>query len=188
MEFKARYILLLLIVGPVLSQAQFRLPPFEINLKAGYSVMITDGGPQMINLQGGLHVPINQYISVGWLYARTAYGTAYDDEVDKDYTTQELITGPEVRISGGRSRKLRPYLVLSYAKFEIVTDYESYRNASKSSALGGHLGLMLKLGNKMYLNLIEVGMRKLSDEPFWINENAQVEIKTGLSYNFGKKK
>lgn len=181
---------MILIFLTIAAQAQFNLPPFEINIKGGFSALITDDeGPQMINVQGGLHVPINQYISVGWMYARTAYGTVHNGDVDQDYRTQELITGPELRISGGRSRKLRPYLVLSYTKFEIVTDYEAYRDASKTNAFGAHFGLMLKLGNRMYLNLIEVGGRKLSDEPFWLpNGNIQAEIKTGLTYNFGKKK
>lgn len=169
--------------------AQFRLPPFEVGLKGGFAAILATSDITAINAQGEIHLPINQHISVGWIYARTVYGTNYDNTQDKDYNTRELITGPELRISAGRARKLRPYLTLSYTKFEIVTDFENYRNANKSNALGAHFGLMLKLGSRMYLNLLEAGVRKLSKEPFWMPDgNLQIEFKTGLSYNFGKKK
>jgi hypothetical protein len=193
MNRKFSCLLILVAALTMQANAQFRLPPFEINVKGGFTSLLSkDYNTQMINVQGGVQVPINQFISVGWIYARTAYGNTRNNSSEtsnKDYNTQELITGPEVRISTGRSRKLRPYLSLSYTKFQIVTDYEGYRNASKTNAMGIHAGLMLKLGGRMYLNLIEGGARKLADEPFWLTKgNIQIEIKTGLTYNFGKKK
>lgn len=190
---KVSTIFLLLVAVAVDLRAQLRVPPFELNVKGTFNALISDNNETlMIGAQGGIDVPINQYIAVGWMYARTFYGSTHNGDKDANntnYDTQELITGPEIRISTGRSRKFRPYGALSYTRFEIVTDYGSYRNANKTTAWSVQAGLMMKLGGKMYWNLVEAAYRTIADEPFWIpGGNRQLEFKTGLTYNFGRRK
>jgi hypothetical protein len=50
---------------------------------------------------------------------------------------------------------------------------------------------MRRLRNNLYLNVIELGVKVMSDEIFWFNASQAkfiAEAKMGLTYNIGKRK
>ena len=86
---------------------------------------------------------------------------------------------------------MRYYLSVNYGQVELVQDNEIYRTAGKSNAFGGSIGMMRRLSNNLYLNIIELGVKVMSDEIFWFNTTKDkfiVDAKTGLTYNIGKRK
>ena len=97
--------------------------------------------------------------------------------------------GPTVRISSGRIKNWRPYLNLSFLAVEYVEDKGGYRQAHKTNAGGVGIGIMRRLSNKLYWNVLELSGNILSEKIFWLTEsNLIVEAKTGFTYNFGKLK
>lgn len=189
-----RLVTIIVLIGvSVSARAQFSVPPFDVEIKGGISGFPTSKWDYMgIGYKAGVHVHLNQHVAIGWTYMRST-GNASEDSGDnifptEDFKTTELSTGPSLRLSTGRSRKMRPYIALSYSKVEVVTDRGDYRYSIKTNAPGASVGMLVKLGNKMYINLFEVTYRKLSDKVFWLDAQGQLEIKAGLLYNLGKKK
>lgn len=173
---------------------QFRLPSFDIEAKGGVGGFPnTQWDYLLTNYQTGIHIHINQHLAIGWTYSRGSGTTSRTGNQDifvnsEKYDTKELITGLDLRLSAGRTKKLRPYIALHYTKVEVVTDLVDYRQSVKTNAIGGSAGLLLKLGNKMYLNLIDITGRYLSEEPFWLNERVHLEFRAGLLYNISRRK
>jgi hypothetical protein len=56
------------------------------------------------------------------------------------------------------------------------------------SAYGASIGIMRRYGNHLYWNVFEAGVRQLSEKLFWGDSAFLLEIKTGFTYNIGKKK
>ena len=201
MGYKKKLYLLALLLVPLLVQAQLRLPTMDVEAKFNFNIFPAAGSTTVDNMQttgfsGALNVHVNQYIGLGWFYQRSISGsTKYQNqdggnESSKD--SQLLLTGPVLRISTGRGNNWRPYLALSYSKVEIVQSNGGYNVAAKTNAVGANLGIMRRLGNRLYWSVIEAGVKMVKEPPFWFGSKdtnvPMLEAKTGFTYNFGKRK
>lgn len=198
MVIKKPIILVLLVFSVVtLVNAQFQLPQFDVELKVQQNIIPFSGGEYLnyfetTNLYSAAHVQVGQHLAIGGFYSRSFRGTerfSYKTE-DVYHDALNLTKGIEIRFSTGRAKKWRKYIALNYSQIEIVEDNIDYRLASKTNAFGGSLGIMRKLSNKLYLTIIELGVKALSDEIFWFNssDKLMIDAKMGLLYNIGKKK
>lgn len=183
------------------SYAQLKIPTFDVELKINQN-MIPGGGDEngtllfleTTNLHAGAHIQINQYIALGGFYSRNFRGNSlmgFDDSRQDNYRDVNfLMKGLDIRLSTGRAKNWRKYLAVNFSQVELVQVNESFRLADKSNAFGGNLGIMRKLSNNLYLNLIELGVKVMSDEIFWFNTSDKIIIdaKMGLTYNIGKRK
>lgn len=202
-NFTGYSLTLLMAVLTTISQAQFSFPKFDVELNGGFAKISADqtvdnnysiNDVLAMNLQAAAHWQINQNIGLGWTYSKSLSGSISYGSIDNGTTvsTQNiylLMYGPTVRISSGRIKNWRPYLNLSLLAVEYVEDKEGYRQAHKTNAGGVGVGIMRRLGNKLYWNVLELSGNVLSEKIFWLTEsNLIVEAKTGFTYNFGKLK
>lgn len=179
---------------------QFRLPQFDVELKAHQNIVPgngSNGGIELFeatNLYSALHIQISQHLGIGAYYSKSLRGMAkyHDDQLgsSSSETGELLLKGLDIRLSTGRSKNWRKYMSLNYSKIEIVEDNVDFRYAAKTNAFGASIGIMRKLGNKLYLTVIEVGAKSLSDKPFWfgLSDNIMLDVKMGLLYNFDRRK
>jgi hypothetical protein len=98
--------------------------------------------------------------------------------------------GANLRVSAGRAPKLRPYLQLKYFWLETVVQYPGYRIATDRKGYGGGVGLMLRVSNKLYINLIEAEVNMVTDAGSLLFSGGEVfpQFRAGLTYNFSKRK
>jgi Outer membrane protein beta-barrel domain len=192
-------VLLLLLMSGISVNAQFQLPQFDVEIKGQQNLIPGDGQndgdlqvAETTNIYGAAHVQLGQHIAVGGFFSKSLRGTGKFSLGQGDVTHDILFLqkGIDLRLSTGRARNWRPYLSLNYSKIEIVEDNGGYRIASKTNAFGGSLGIMRKLGSKLYLTVIELGAKSMSDEIFWFSTSDKliIDLKMGLLYNIGKKK
>jgi len=200
-----------LIISFNLLNAQFKLPPMDIQFKPGGNFINGDSDNQQlaaIDLTGSFYIHVNQYLAGGIFLTRSVFGEYFDEgnvevgtskgafssgfnqsDFDGNYQNDAdiLIYGFSVRLSTGRVGKWRPYLNLNYFKFEVVNHFENFNFSAESNGFGVDLGLMLKLSDKFYLNLIEGSIKKLQDEIFFMGEDLTLfQARIGVTYNFGK--
>jgi hypothetical protein len=177
------------VASPVI--AQFRLPQIDVDLKGAYSLF--DAGSdenvdhiRQTSVQGSVHVAISQHVAVGAFYMKGISG-GIDHKNGNSTNTQNdlktLMTGFDIRLSAGRSVKWRPYLLLSYSKVEFVETYNGLNLAHSTPALGVNVGVMLRLSNSFYWNVVEVGAKSFSQKVYWLDTDFTAEVKTGLTYN-----
>lgn len=198
------------IIGtPVFSQ--FHLPPLEIQIKGGitgreieYIRPYTNGGGQTDHVYYEYIAPtvsadinwnITQHFAAGAYWVMGIPGNNNYKWTDSNWSTsgngaashQEY--GIKLRGYTGRARTLRPFVEIAYGKWEMYIEQNGYRMANSTAAFGTTLGLMIKLGSKLYLVLPQLNVRFRS-EPFYFESNNQpfLEIVGGLSYNLGKRK
>lgn len=183
----------------ITANSQIRIPPFDFELKLHQSFFPGSGEDEGLevfaatNLQGGLHWQISQHLAVGGFYSRSLAATAKYWGAGGSKQTKngfQLVKGIDVRLSSGRAKKWRTFIALNYSQIEVIEDAENYRFAAKTGSLGASLGIMLKLGNKLYLNLIELNGQVVSDPPFWFNTDTDILVgaKMGLLYNLDFRK
>jgi hypothetical protein len=182
--------------------AQFQIPLLDVEVKASENLFPGNDNPpytlraiETTNLHLAAHVQINQHIAIGWIYSSSMRGSGFNDPNDfkfnfggGDSKALTLFTGPDIRLSAGRAVRWRPYLSVNYCKAQIVEDKVNYRLADNTSAIGGSFGLMRRMGNHLYWNVFEIGGKVLQSAPFWSQRNAILDIKTGFTYNMGKRK
>ncbi len=179
--------------------SQIKLPTFDVELKIQQNLTPgegqNDGDIEFVettNFYGGAHVQINQHIALGFFYSRSfrGVGRVHYENSSVDQEVLQLQKGIDVRFSTSRAKKWRKYLSINYSQVEMVQVYESYRLADKSNAFGFNLGIMCKLSNNLYLNVIELGVKLMSDYIFWFGSenNGIIDAKMGLTYNIGKRK
>lgn len=197
---RATTIIILLVGVCINSRAQLRLPTFDIELKGQQNLLPGSGGSgnfdvfESTNWHGGAHIQIGQHFAVGAFYSRSFRGSDhYRDDNNSTSATKDgllLLKGIDIRVSTSRAKNWRKYMAINYSKLEVVEDNVDYRLAAKSNAIGASVGIMRKLSNKLYLTVIELGVKKLSTEIFWVGSNSQVivDAKMGLLYNIGKRK
>jgi hypothetical protein len=198
MAFKSYLIVAwFLLLGSKTTHAQFQLPIFDMELKVHQTLFPIAGERtgeteliETTNMYGGAHVQINQYVAVGGFYSRSFRGMATIRRLESE---EALFAqkGLDVRLSTGRAKKWRPYLVVSYSHIEIVQVSESYRLAYQSNAIGATLGIMRRLGNNLYFNVIEFRGQYLHDDIWFAGEdkmNFFLDAKMGLTYIIGKRK
>ncbi len=186
-----------------LTFGQFRLPSFDISIKPVYlgvtDAYRTNGRDQnfmyeSMGLQGEIHLQISQQLAIGWVYNRSAYANYHEKDsgggsvVDKD--GQHLYYGLDLRLSGGRASKYRPYIQGKYYWMEIVVNQTGYRTAAAWNGVAGGLGLMRRVNNKLYINLIEVEVNMImpSDAVMFQRDDVFPQFRAGLTYNFSKRK
>lgn len=184
---------------------QFSLPRIDIEAKFSQSVIPGNNGDEnnnfplkaieTTNLQLAAHWQIKQYLALGWVYCGSLRGSAFNGTDFKfnfgkgDSKALTSYNGIDLRLSTGRANRWRPYLSLNYGRAEIVEDKGSIRLATKTNAFGGGLGVMRRMGSRLYWNVLEASFKKFSDKLFWANEGSfMIELKMGLTYNIGKKK
>lgn len=179
--------------------AQLQIPAFDAELKFNQTLMPGDGryegDIEFIEATGihlGAHVIINQHLAIGGFYSRSFRGVAKINSIDNQ-EIQLLQKGFDVRVSTSRAKKWRHYLDVSYSINEIVQQGESLRLADKFNAIGFSYGIMRRLSNNLYLNVIELGARMRTGEPIWFASGMEdidifMDAKIGLIYNIGKRK
>jgi len=189
---------LIFAIATVVASAQFRLPQFDVEVKGQQNLLPGSGGNgnmdffETSNYYLGAHVQISQHFAVGGFYSNSFRGAdRYSgDNFSIDNKGQLLLKGLDVRLSSGRSKNWRKYLTLNYSKVQLVEDNGDYRLATKVNAIGASLGIMRKLSNKLYLTVIELGVKSLSEEIFWAGSSNKImlDAKMGVLYNIGKRK
>jgi len=195
------WILILFLLCTHAGFAQFSLPTFDVELKAHQTLVPGSGDNngelefvETTNLYSAVHVQINQYIAIGGYYSRSFRGNSAFrfNEGNIEQKAIQLQTGLDIRFSTSRAKNWRKYLALSYGQIEMVTVSETLRYGDKTKAFGGNLGIMRRLSNNLYLTVMELGVRVMSDDIFWFNSTdsqvVMVDAKIGLTYNIGKKK
>lgn len=185
-----------------LSYAQLRIPIFDVELNIQQNEIPGEGREdgdigfaESTNVYAGVHVQINQHIALGGFYSRSFRGEGKIQNTNGGNSVYRevlhLQKGMDVRLSSRRAKKWRKYLVVSYSQVELVQVGEAFRLADKSNAFGSRLGIMRKLSNNLYLNMIDLGSTVITDDIFWFGSTSHIVIfdaKMGLTYNIGKKK
>ncbi|MEP2670107.1 MAG: outer membrane beta-barrel protein [Cyclobacteriaceae bacterium] len=173
--------------------AQLRIPSMDVSLKGGYSLLTsTTTDVEGVIFSGSLLVHINEIIAVGPYFSRDLEVNSIEftntgDEIKN--TAHVSVLGLTARLSTNRNGRVRPYLNLIFYQMELVNDYETYRLAQKTAGFAGGVGLMIKLNRNLYLNAVEATVYQLGDDIFFLEGAKQVlQLQTGLSYNFGRKK
>jgi len=184
---KAIFIILFLLLA-IPSVAQLKIPTGDIGLKTGFT---TDSNYDllMVDIRGEANVHIIQYVSIGFFYSRSVFGEYINQSADLDLATDQLVYGGKLQASLGRIPKFRPYVFLSYSKLEMVQELEASRLAFETSGISFGAGLMLKLNDRLYMNLIEFEFRPINDEIFFYNDPIEVDqlaIRFGANYTIGK--
>jgi hypothetical protein len=199
---KLLVIFALLVTTPAISQ--FRLPSFEIAIKPGYMMIHEDKNVdghsynhiyENLSIQGEVSLHIGQRLAVGWFYNRNFFSNYRTETYDggpiaADREGKHLMYGANVRLSGGRSARLRPYLQLKYFWLETVITYPGYRVASDLNGCTAGVGLMLRASNKLYINLIEAELNMFLNNNQMLFKQTDVfpVLRAGLTYNFSKRK
>jgi hypothetical protein len=183
--------------------AQFQLPRIDLEVKVSENISPGGGDNQQYSLRAlettnlhlATHIQINQHIAVGWFYSTSIRGNGYNAPHDfkfnfgsGDTKALSFFTGPDIRISAGRATRWRPYLSINYCKAQIIEDKGTYRLATNVNAFGGSFGIMRRMSNRLYWNVIEIGGRKLSQKIYWQENGFLLDLKMGFTYNIGKKK
>jgi len=174
------------------ASAQFRLPQIDIEAKGVGSIFDAGNNESISDIaaisgQGAFHVQVNQHIALGVVYAKSFLGKVHHQDGNHATTAKNdlklLMTGLDLRLSAGRSVKWRPYLSLNYSKVEFIEQYSGYNLAHSTNAIGANIGVMLRLGNNLYWNVVEVGAKSYKDKVFWLGTDFTAEAKTGFTYN-----
>ena len=168
--------------------AQFSIPSMDVKLYGGASlVQMPNVDFEGIIMGGEINVHINENIAVGGFYSRD-FEMSFLGEFS-EYDGDQLMYGVQVRLSTDRSHKIRPYLNLNYYKSEFVIDYIDFRTAGETTGYGAGLGILVRLTNKLYLNAIDLSIKKPSKDLFLLPDATYIiQAHAGVSYNLGRKR
>ena len=181
--------LLIILCLPLAAFAQFPIPTIDLAIKPGFTSDLDDY--IAIDYRLELNVHINQFLAIGGFYTRSVWGEIWGgDAIDDDFEMDHLLLGMRLQVSTGRIGKFRPYGFLTFTKFETVEKVSQSLNFSgkwTGVTFGG--GLMLRLSNKMYFNLIEIEYLPVGGEFFFVeNDKNLIAARLGVNYTFGKKR
>jgi hypothetical protein len=182
--------------------AQLRIPSFEVALKGGYLRIDDDRQNQSQQdeyvyegafVQGELMVHIGQHLAVGYFYQRSIFANYHSREnlsVNLDQDAEHLIHGINLRLSTGRAAKFRPYLSAKYFQNQFVVNFESYNIATEGTGASAGFGLMMRMGHNLYINILEVEASTIlqDNEVIFVQNNVFPVVRTGVTYNFSKRK
>jgi hypothetical protein len=207
MKFK-RIILVSFFISYLTCQGYAQLPSMDIQIKSGLTTLLDmrDKDNNIYNylspvIFGELNYNISQHFAVGVYYSKgiggqTEFIPDFSDTDTEFYNSSHQCYGFKIRASTGRQPRFRPFIELTYGKFEMFIEKDFYRVANSSNYFGWSMGLMLRLNGKFYLVLPQVSFRTRTD-PFYFEVPGDfvlgsyppiIEITGGVSYNFGKKK
>lgn len=181
--------LLIILLLPLTSLAQFPIPTFDVAIKPGYTGDIVDY--DAFNYRLELNVHINQFLAVGGFYTKSVWGQNFvGDVIDTHFDVDQLLIGAKVQVSTGRVSKFRPYGFLTITKFETVEEVSPSLNfADDWTGITFGAGLMIRLSNKLYLNVIEFEYIPAGGEFFFIDRDDDfISVRIGANYTFGKKR
>lgn len=207
---KKRYLFLivLLSVSGATCLGQFHLPSLDVQVKSGAAALI-DMQDYYNNqyayvapiISGEVNWNISQYLAAGVFVSKgVSSNTKFTGEFgsgNTSYPSMHYAYGLKLRISSGRQPKYRPFAEISYGKFEMYMQKESYKVSNDTKAFGFSGGLMVSLTGKLYLVLPQITLRFRSEPFFFESSNDYLfgiahvpflEVTGGLSYNIGKKK
>jgi hypothetical protein len=194
-----------LMLGSAELAGQFKMPSFEVALKGGY-VNIGDDTENLIEgytmynnyeaayVQGEINFHVGQHIAAGYFHQRSVkgwYGNSHDSGGDPfEFDAAHLLHGINVRFSTGRSAKFRGYIQVKYFASEFIVDHVDYEVARKGSGVGGGLGVMMRVGHNLYINLLEVEAATLLSDSDVLFAKSDVfpTARIGVTYNFSKRK
>ena len=197
-----RYTLTGIFLGILVGTAcgQIKMPTFDVELKLHQNLIPGNGQNngdlefvETTSIYTGAHVQLGQHIAIGAFYSRSFRGIAqarFNDDNQK-YDALSLQKGLDLRLSTGRAKNWRQYLVIQYSTLEILRDNETYRLADKANTFGASLGITRRLSNRLYLNVIELGANFITNKIFWFGDSdadIYLNVKAGLGYNIGKRK
>lgn len=203
-----RIVLVLFSITCLAYQGFAQLPSMDIQVKFGITSIadMRDRDNNIYNylapaLVGELNYHISQYFAVGAFYsksfsAQTEFVPDVSDTDAMSYNSAHQSYGLKMRVSTGRQPRFRPFVELTYGKFEMYIEKDFYRVANSTNYFGGSIGLMIRLNSKFYLVLPQVSIQGRTD-PFFFEIPSDIalgsyppiiEIRGGISYNFGKKK
>lgn len=206
MDYKKIFVVAILMIGFGQVQAQFPLPSFDVSLKAGYMELYDNLNIDGYNYshvyqsgawQGEVNLQLGQRVAFGWFYSRplvSSYHEAKGSNAEMvNLKGDHLMYGANIRLSGGRASKLRPYVQMKYFWLEVAIEQSGYRTAVDLKGIAGGIGLMLRVNHKMYINLIEgeIGSPFKHDGIMFNGaqwDRAFPQLRTGLTYNFSKRK
>lgn len=180
------------------TEAQFRLPSFDVSLKGGDLLIRvdaenpngTDYAYEGFFTQAEINVHLGQRIAIGYFYNRNILTARYEGAAQQ-VNGKHLMHGANVRISGGKGAKFRPYLNVKLFRLEAVVEYNGYNLAAQIPGAAAGAGLMIKLNRKIYLNLPEVEIGSVfngNDEVIFNGNTTILKISAGLTYNFSKRR
>ena len=176
---------------PISAFAQIHIPVLDLAIKPGVTSTTDLGNTVLINLTAEANVHINQFVSAGGFYSRSLFGQyEQNDNIDLLPELKQLTYGARIRVSTGRITKFRPYAFITLTKLEIVekvTDELNFAGNWVGITYGG--GFMIRLSDRLYLNLIEVEYIPAKGEFFFILEDLNfISIRLGANYIIGKKR
>ena len=181
---------------------QFRLPKFEVQTKVGWAgCNFQDSNNRSYEYgtliwSGDLSIPMNQHFSIGVFLSQSMPGAhvAVGGNVGTlnskaTYDVKHQVFGTMLRISANRLKRFRPYVDARVGKFEMYIDHDAYRLANSTIFLGGTLGLMIRLGSRMYVVFPEIALMSRSQSFFFDTGKLPIfELRGGLCFNFDKRK
>jgi hypothetical protein len=186
---------------------QFKLPSFEVAVKGGYTFAdeqvedqfgsSSDETYEAAYVHGEASVHLGQHIAIGYFYQQSVMGMYHNGHngggsgvTRFEYDAGHLFHGLNLRFSTGRTSKLRPYIQVKYFSAQWVVDYGDFDIARKGAAVGGGVGLMMRVGHSLYINLIEVeACLPLTDSDVLLTKNNVFPTaRFGVTYNFSKRK
>lgn len=204
MDYKKISALFLFALFSLSVDAQLRLPAFDISFKTGY-VFIPDEYQvyqstgnlhynyqyQSVWAQGELNLHVGQRIAVGGFYNKSVIGNYINHEGDQPgQDAEHLMYGVSLRLSSGRSVRVRPYLQMKVFKFQAVVHGSGFDIATKCNGAMANIGLMIRLSNKLYLNIpdLQVGSVFERGDLLFRDMPVMVQAGVGITYNFTKRK
>jgi len=186
-----KLVFLLLGFLPISLFAQFHIPVLDLAVKSGVTSTTDLGSTLIIDLRPEINVHINQFLSAGGFYSRSLFGEYEEnDNLSILPELKQLRYGARIRVSTGRISKFRPYAFVTLTKWEIVekiTDNLNFSGDWTGLTFGG--GFMVRLSDRLYLNVIEVEYTPAKNEFFFILEDLNfISLRLGANYTIGKKR
>lgn len=187
--------------------AQISIPPIDFQLKGGAGVLPdaqdSYGNPFSYTapmLYGEINWNITQHIALGAFGSKGVYSqsnyTLESISGDASHGGSHSLYGLKLRLSTGRAPNFRPFTEINYGKMDMYMEKDTYRVASSTTFFGLSMGLMIRVGSKLYIVLPQINLRFRSkgfffeeqDDYLFSDYSPFVEYCAGLSYNIGKKK
>ena len=141
--------------------------------------------------QGELNVQLGQRVALGVFYNKSFFGSYVSHDGNQDgQDAEHLMYGVLLRLSSGRSVRVRPYLQLKYFKYQMVVHNLGYDVATSASGATTGIGLMIRLSNKLYLNIpdLEFGSLFNTGDVLFRENTFMLKAGAGITYNFSRRK